>query len=444
MNNKFNEDLKNLELPYTMEVGGSDTLLITFAGISGAVGLYPFEFFKITRSFNVDKIFIRDLDQSWYHNGLKGISSSIDGTAEYLRNIIDKHKYKKVVCLGNSMGGYAAILIGELIKADIVLSFAPQTFLDSKNREIYKDNRWAEQISSLPKEIKTEYMDLSIFFSNINKKTKVNIYYSLDERIDIEHATRLKEFKNIDLYSYEDGGHQLVQLLRKNGDLYRILRNTLTSITIDRIVSIFKDIEIGFNEKEAVLRYNISNSLFFKYKNKYKNIMNLQGTILKRFFDKIFIQVFDENDMFVIVDDKIINRPIYSLDLCKQWFENNPKKLQMFGTYLYFGDENYLLHFEVGTKNLHIGFVKYSDENNKFKVIAMSNEDFNIILDKYVSYEDKKLEFRNWGNIWCSIDCGEVYDLSYKNQCDILVDLKKSDLYRLSFSKIIKNIIWGK
>ena len=141
MSQKFQNDLQNLELPYTMELGGeSKTLLITFAGISGAVGLYPFEFFKITKGFDIDKIFIRDLEQSWYHKGMRDISGSIEESAKYLKSIIKENNYKKVVCLGNSMGGYAAIVVGYLIKADTVLSFSPQTFLDTKNRQKYKDN----------------------------------------------------------------------------------------------------------------------------------------------------------------------------------------------------------------------------------------------------------------------------------------------------------------
>jgi hypothetical protein len=92
----FKEDLKNLELPYTMDLSNdSDTLLITFAGISGAVGLYPFEFFKITNGFEIDKVFIRDLEQSWYHKGLKDKADSLEQIAVFLKEQIIQKNIKK-------------------------------------------------------------------------------------------------------------------------------------------------------------------------------------------------------------------------------------------------------------------------------------------------------------------------------------------------------------
>ena len=40
------------------------------------------------------------------------------------------------------MGGYAALLFGNILKVDKVLSFAPQTFIDKTNRLINCDFRW--------------------------------------------------------------------------------------------------------------------------------------------------------------------------------------------------------------------------------------------------------------------------------------------------------------
>lgn len=46
----------------------------------------------------------------------------------YIQNIIGKHKPKTVVCIGISSGGYAAMLYGQLLKAQLVFAFSPQTF----------------------------------------------------------------------------------------------------------------------------------------------------------------------------------------------------------------------------------------------------------------------------------------------------------------------------
>lgn len=445
MSQKFQNDLQNLELPYTMEIGtGSKTLLITFAGISGAIGLYPFEFFKTTHGFEIDKIFIRDLEQSWYHKGMKGISDSIETTAKYLKSIIKSHNYKKVVCLGNSMGGYAAIVIGYLIKADIVLAFAPQTFLDTKNRQKYGDNRWEEQISALPEGVDKNYLDLSKLLISPNDKIKINIYYSLDERIDVEHVNKIKKCKNVNLYPYKDGGHQLVQLLRKNGDLYRILRNTLTKFSEDRIVAVFDDLENNSSLEESLERNSVKKETFLKYRSLYKNSYEFKGSILENFFISIEKDII-KHGSYKVVDNFIKNRKVHSLEICTQWFNKDKKTPQMFGTYIDINHQKYLLRIKVGTKHLHIGLVKYIKEHGYYNILKMDNNDIDNILITYNSSlpAHQKLTARKWGDLWCSVDCGSIYELSFKETFLLLNDFTKSNIYKNVFIVLLQNLKKG-
>ena len=47
--------------------------------------------------------------------------------------------------MGNSAGGYAAILFGLLLKVDKVVAFSPQTFFGPFKNLINRDFRWAKQ-----------------------------------------------------------------------------------------------------------------------------------------------------------------------------------------------------------------------------------------------------------------------------------------------------------
>lgn len=409
----FKDNLKDLELPYIMDLDNdSDTLLITIAGISGGLGLYPFEFFKMTNGFNIDKIFIRDLNQSWYHKGLENKAQKLEDIAFMLRKIIKEKKYKNVVCLGNSMGAYASIIIGTLINVNKVIAFAPQTFLNNELREKYKDNRWIEQISNFPENIKKEYLDLRIFLNNYKKqnKTEINVYFALDERIDTIHALQLKDFKNINLISYIDGGHQLVQNLRKTGELYKILRNSLMPFDEDQIVSVFKDLKNGVTLQETLFLNNIKIEKFYDYYAKFNNLENFEGDVLFNFF-----QTIDNTNQ--CVNEKIINASIYNLEKCIKWFKNDKYKIQMFGTFIFINNSNFLLHIEVGTKNLHIGFVKYIKIEESYKIEKLSEEEFVYIKSKL---EIDDLNYRNWGYNWCSIDLGEFIDLSLIDKYQVL------------------------
>ncbi len=106
----------------------------------------PFEFYKASGIIDESRMFLRDFSQSWYHAGLLNISSDIDSTAIYIESAISENKPEKIFFVGNSMGGYAAMLFSSLIGKGEVIAFAPQTFICSELRERYKDTVVSENI----------------------------------------------------------------------------------------------------------------------------------------------------------------------------------------------------------------------------------------------------------------------------------------------------------
>ena len=55
----------------------NNELIISFGGVGGTWLMPPFEFFNITRSLNKNKLFFRDIKQTWYHQGIKEIKLKI-------------------------------------------------------------------------------------------------------------------------------------------------------------------------------------------------------------------------------------------------------------------------------------------------------------------------------------------------------------------------------
>ena len=56
---------------------------------------------------------------------------------------------------------------------------------------------------------------------------------------------------------------------------------------------------------------------------------------------------------------------VYNEKFCKQWFNNldkkdNLPKKQLFGTFFKFNSNEFLLHIEVATNNLHIRITSYN------------------------------------------------------------------------------------
>ena len=109
----------------------SDTLLVIFGGLRGGLGVPLFEFKRTVSKLEMPfkTPFVRDLHQAWYQKGLADITSNVDETRDYLHRVFDAQKPNRIVMLGNSVGGYAAILFACLAGADEVLAISPQTYL---------------------------------------------------------------------------------------------------------------------------------------------------------------------------------------------------------------------------------------------------------------------------------------------------------------------------
>lgn len=207
----------------------SETMLIAFGGSAGELGIPAFEFFKSTSLFAVKKIYFRDLDQAWYHQGIPGIASNIDGVANFLTDQISRQKVKHTLMVGNSMGAYAALLFGWLTNADRVLAFSPQTFINTMLRLYYRDKRWPEQIKRAHRANQKQYFDLRKFFlTRSNKNTAIGIYYPTASYLDRYHASRMKSIQNIRLFPHTSPTHSFVRELKTKGELDRILRQNLT------------------------------------------------------------------------------------------------------------------------------------------------------------------------------------------------------------------------
>lgn len=104
-------------------------LVISFQGLRTALlntsRELPYLYYNLfTQSnFQLNYIFFKDESQCYFHGEYENIVTIIE-------DYISKHSPSKVITIGQSAGGFNAILIGESILADTVISIAPQIDLD--------------------------------------------------------------------------------------------------------------------------------------------------------------------------------------------------------------------------------------------------------------------------------------------------------------------------
>ena len=204
----------------------SDVLAITFAGIRGEVGIPSYEFLAMTEVSNVKRVFLRDHERSWYHLGVRGLAASVEELIGTLRQLAERCGARRVVCIGNSAGGYAALLYGALIPADAVLAFSPRSFFDWPGRLRHGDLRYLRDavrlaLRGLPDR---RYRDLL----RVGSAARSDVHYSTASRLDALHALRLAALPGVVLHPHPEGGHQLVRILRDRGELAPVVAEALT------------------------------------------------------------------------------------------------------------------------------------------------------------------------------------------------------------------------
>lgn len=209
----------------------SKTLYVFFGGINARIGMPPFEFYNSARIIEESKMFVRDFSQSWYQSGLKGISNNVLTTAKHIETVMDELQPRNVCFVGNSMGGFAAIMFSELInlkgKNVSVVAFSPQTFIAPKLRKLHGDGRWRKQMIKMHMKNlfnKNMYLDLDTLLSSKVIQRDINIYIGKDDALDVIHANHIAGHKGVTVHALESGGHNVIKQLRDTNQLQQIMR----------------------------------------------------------------------------------------------------------------------------------------------------------------------------------------------------------------------------
>lgn len=218
-------DLVSNDLAYRTDLDrAGHTLLVTFGGLNHGISMPRHEFLNITERLPAKRMFIRDSSQCWYQSRLNGLGRGIGPIVQKIEDVKTSADCEKTVCIGNSMGGYAALLVGNLISADSVIAFAPQSFLNRRLRFLYWDRRWTGKIKKLHsvEYLDSRFLDLKPELEN-QRYRRADIYVDFDSRLDAIHARRLEALDRTYIHNRKGGHFDLVKNMRDSGELEKLL-----------------------------------------------------------------------------------------------------------------------------------------------------------------------------------------------------------------------------
>jgi len=176
-----------------------------------------YNFLGLVNNLPGKKLFVRDIQDAWYNKGLPGITNNIESTATYLKQIIEQQDVEKVVFLGASSGGYAALLYGYLLEVDEIHAFGAQTKIPNSPEEI-----------KLLEKIESTYFDLATIYQAKATSSNCHLYFDSQFPPDVEHAHRLQQIASVKLHGYcANVGHKITMWLKHQNLLQSIILKAL-------------------------------------------------------------------------------------------------------------------------------------------------------------------------------------------------------------------------
>jgi acyl carrier protein len=205
-------------------------LVIAFTGFGGRLGPGPYDFMALTRALAYSRVLVRDPCRVWYHRGLGGDVSSFVDLTQRLQLHARELGPETIITIGNSSGGYAALLAGHLLKADYAHALAPQTYLDAVNILRHRDaslvrGHWRDLLRLHRTRSGTPaFLDLRRTLSEDNGKTRYFVHVSADCDRDRRRAEHLTGLPRLRILRYPGDRHQVAGVMARHGFLRQILR----------------------------------------------------------------------------------------------------------------------------------------------------------------------------------------------------------------------------
>lgn len=156
------------------------------------------------------EIYVRDIVKQWYITGINSRISSIDKMIEWLSSNIPSGC--DIITVGNSSGGYMAVLAACLLKARYAYDFSGQFSIEDALEDGIDDGGkernalFKRHVSGIRADRGTLYLNITEY---IKKSPDLDIFYfypSLCEE-DKYQASLVQDFENVHAFAFKDDKH---------------------------------------------------------------------------------------------------------------------------------------------------------------------------------------------------------------------------------------------
>lgn len=214
---------ENVQLFKAEGSGCADFACVTFGGIAQGLGVPVFEFFRTLQAAGIDSLFIRDPSQGWYQRPIPDLGADPGAMARRVSELAaELLPGRRIVTVGNSMGGFAAMLFARLCGFDAAVAFSPQTFISPELRARYGDGRWQDKMDS----IATLHVGDLRPALEAGDPPAVQIFSGARDHLDVLHARHLEGLQGVSVTLLAECGHDASRWLKQQGRLESLIMET--------------------------------------------------------------------------------------------------------------------------------------------------------------------------------------------------------------------------
>lgn len=204
-----------------LKIVNDDSVKRTYVVFS-SVDIEPgkFMFWRVMATIAGSKIFLNEEKNGWYVHGIPTLGNSVPDAAASLLELIKSTNPEEVIFLGPSMGGYAAMLYGAILKPELPgvnvrsLSFGGEFLL-------YERETRSKALSR--KEQNPDYADLRPLLDS--SQLSVTHVFGDTDITDIYQSTLVAGIQSVQRIAVKNGPHAVSTFIGQNYNLIELIRS---------------------------------------------------------------------------------------------------------------------------------------------------------------------------------------------------------------------------
>ena len=186
------------------------------------------------RGQRFNRILLRDRRNRWYLQGVHGLGDDVAQVVERLRLLIAALAPSAVWCVGESMGGYAAIMHGVLLPAERIVSFGALSTFSPRFAGQYEDRRWLGTMAELDGRL-TDNSDLPALVRRHAYRGKLHLVLGTYAgaqapqavNLDVMHSQRFAGLHCARFHYYPNADHTVTRWLKGHDQFDALLLHCL-------------------------------------------------------------------------------------------------------------------------------------------------------------------------------------------------------------------------